>query len=295
MVSNLSDGPDFICIGMPKAGTGWLFDQLKYHPDFWVPPVKEMAYLSRGIPRLKSAQKRLDTVVGSGKTEKFSGWANRRPGDKRDFDFLREVNGSIGEEMNLGFYASLFRYKEKALSGDVSSGYCMMDPETISRLQEALPLTKILLLARDPVARAQSHISMWHRSGTFKEELLTDGDAFRNFLENSGKLRRTSFPSQIVARWRQKAPKLSFRYFFFDDIAQDAQTARKEILLYLGADPEKASGDLAAGHNKKAKGRKLMFDNRAKAVLVDHFRDELRACADLFGERGKSWAALYGL
>ena len=34
-------GPDFICVGMPKAGTGWLFDQLRYHPDFCVPePVK---------------------------------------------------------------------------------------------------------------------------------------------------------------------------------------------------------------------------------------------------------------
>jgi hypothetical protein len=40
-------GTDFLCIGMVKGGTGWLFDQLQFHPDFWMPPIKEMHYLDR--------------------------------------------------------------------------------------------------------------------------------------------------------------------------------------------------------------------------------------------------------
>ena len=50
MSFNTSAGPNFICIGMAKAGTGWLFDQLKHHPDFWMPPIKEFGYLKRDKP-----------------------------------------------------------------------------------------------------------------------------------------------------------------------------------------------------------------------------------------------------
>jgi hypothetical protein len=47
----MHDGPDFLCVGVPKAGTGWLFDQLNAHPDFWMPPVKE-SFTSAGISRV---------------------------------------------------------------------------------------------------------------------------------------------------------------------------------------------------------------------------------------------------
>src|SRR4029078_219812 len=38
-------GPDFLCVGAQKAGTSWLYRQLEPHPDFWMPPVKELHYL----------------------------------------------------------------------------------------------------------------------------------------------------------------------------------------------------------------------------------------------------------
>ena len=40
-----SSGPDFLSVGMQKTGTGWLYDQLKWHPSIWLPPVKEIHYL----------------------------------------------------------------------------------------------------------------------------------------------------------------------------------------------------------------------------------------------------------
>ena len=40
-------GPDFFCIGAQKGGTRWLYDQLQLHPDFWMPPVKELHYFDR--------------------------------------------------------------------------------------------------------------------------------------------------------------------------------------------------------------------------------------------------------
>ena len=49
-------GPDFICIGAQKAGTRWLFDQLAFHPGFWMPPIKELHYLNQGKRFLRFAR-----------------------------------------------------------------------------------------------------------------------------------------------------------------------------------------------------------------------------------------------
>jgi hypothetical protein len=37
-------GPDFLCVGVHKGGTTWLYQQLDSHPDFWMPPLKELHY-----------------------------------------------------------------------------------------------------------------------------------------------------------------------------------------------------------------------------------------------------------
>lgn len=40
----MKHAPDFICIGMQKAGTTWLAANLSKHPAVWVPPIKEIHY-----------------------------------------------------------------------------------------------------------------------------------------------------------------------------------------------------------------------------------------------------------
>ncbi len=39
-----SPGLDFLGIGAQRAGTRWLYDQSQHHPDFWMPPIKELHY-----------------------------------------------------------------------------------------------------------------------------------------------------------------------------------------------------------------------------------------------------------
>ena len=33
-----------------KAGTTWLFEQLNWHDDFWMPPLKEVNYFDQHEP-----------------------------------------------------------------------------------------------------------------------------------------------------------------------------------------------------------------------------------------------------
>ena len=38
--------PDFLCLGFRKSGTTWLFENLHYHPDIYLPPYKNVRYFS---------------------------------------------------------------------------------------------------------------------------------------------------------------------------------------------------------------------------------------------------------
>jgi hypothetical protein len=40
-------GPDFLCIGLQKAGTRWLYDQLSHAKGVWLPPIKEIGYFDK--------------------------------------------------------------------------------------------------------------------------------------------------------------------------------------------------------------------------------------------------------
>jgi hypothetical protein len=291
IVSRRVAGPDFICIGMIKAGTGWLYDQLKSHPDFWMPPVKEIRYLTGDAPKMRIVKKRWHRL------ENPSGPSARklRSRDERAYQFVQEASALSGEALDFKRYASLFRHKGELLSGDISPIYSRLKDKAVSRIAENLPDTKIILLLRDPVARAWSGISMLHRHGKFDVSLLSDVDRFRTYCSRSNKAERHSFPSQIVERWRRCAPDMQFRWFFFDDIEKQPDNIRRDILLYLGADPGQKSGELPADHNRKAHAGKLVLTEPIKGVLVDHFRAELRACADVLGGHARSWAARYGL
>jgi hypothetical protein len=287
-------GPDFLCIGMSKAGTGWLFDQLRYHPDFWMPPVKEFAYLKRDTLK-KSTKKRIKKLgTNSARRDALAKWANKTPGDMRDIEFLREAQTAIRQSDKIERYVSLFNLKGEALSGDVTPGYASLPAETIAEVAHHLPQTKIILLIRDPVDRAWSRISMWARQGALDMEMLNDVPAFREFL-GSDKLIHESFPSRIYKSWKSAAPKLKFQYFLFDNLVRDPESVRRDILTFVGADPKKRPDDIPVERNRKAKKQKLPITEPLKAALVDHFREELHICAELLGGPAEAWPAKYGL
>ncbi|HKO19553.1 MAG TPA: sulfotransferase [Acidobacteriaceae bacterium] len=285
-------GPDFICIGMQKAGTGWLFDQLQFHPDFWTTPIKELRYLS-GPYTKPLAEKFLRIARNPKRLKKV--FASRRPLEPRDIAFL-ELVASYGDlPMDIDRYIAMFAFKGEQLTGDITPGYGLMQEDRIAEVGRRLPDTRILLILRDPISRVWSQISMAHRNGNFDAGLLEDLSGLRRYLRESEAIQRFAYASRMVERWRAQAPALAFRHFFFDDLAERPDQTRAEMIAYIGGDPAKPSGDLAAGHNRKAREEKLPLSEPVKGVLVEHFAEELRVCAKLFGGHAEAWAARYGV
>ncbi len=285
--------PDFLCIGMQKAGTVWAFDQLQYHPDFWMPPVKEIHYLDRENPKLGNARKVLARVRKQRKKNKTRS-LHRRAWDERDIEFLTQAVSMAGKPQDLDEYATLFRFKDGLVAGDVTPSYSGLGDDVIAAVGRRFPTIKVFLLVRDPVSRLWSQICMADRREKFDRTLMDRPDKFREFLEAHAPFQKVGFPARIAENWERNAPKVAFRHFFFDDIASNPDEVRRSVIGFLGGDPDKSSGEIKADHNRKAAARKLELTDNIRAVIADFFKDEIKACAARFGGHANAWAARYG-
>jgi hypothetical protein len=266
--------PDFLCVGAQKAGTSWLYQQLAEHPNFWMPPLKELHYfdqLSR-IPQVASARAR----------------------DDRDRHFLENLKRLSGRShLDLEEYARLFASKGSLLSGDITPAYSMLNDEVIERIVSHFPDLKVIFLARDPVERAWSQLSMGVRLGNINPFKTSDvQDVIRNLLDPGVLLR--SHPSKVVARWKRYVRPEFFRVYFFDDLEKNPAELRRSILLFLGGDPNKPSGRLNALQNTNPGRDKPRLTAKVRFRIAKFFEQELKACASELGGPAKSWPARYG-
>jgi hypothetical protein len=266
--------PDFLCVGAQKGGTSWLYRQLALHPDFWMPPIKEIHYFDK-----LSRNKRLT--------------APRRR-DERDACFMESLKSLSNRPfIDLENYGRLFVHKGALLSGDISPGYSTLSDEIIQRAVSYFGNLKVIFLARDPVERAWSQLSMGVRLGRISRFDVTDIDEVIRNLRSSGVSSR-SYPSKIVARWRRYVHSDLFRLYFFDDLERNPTELRRSIIHFLGADPNKPSGCLRPDHNSSAGKEKLRLTDKVRSHVAQFFKDELRACARELGGSAREWPARYG-
>jgi len=289
------DGPDFLCAGLQKAATGWLYDQLQFHPEFWMPPVKELHYFDTTFPN-KRVQEAIEKILPNMERQSASRQVRGlRPLDGRDRDFFEVARGCIGRKVDLDRYAALFRQKGDLLAGDVTPNYSSLDEPVIDSIVARFPDIKVVILLRDPVQRVMSQIAMVHRkaitSGVRKapELAFKKLGPFKEFFFKYGFADRHS-PTQSVSRWRSRLPRDQFAFFFFDDIATRPDAVRRDILTFLGADPDK-KGRHDAGFNRKASQNKLILPDEIQQFLKEYFRNELEQSALMFGEYGERWLA----
>lgn len=287
-------GPDFLCVGAQKGGTRWLYDQLSVHPDFWMPPIKELHYfdwarsapgekqLLRAKRNLKNHRKAVRRLTKRKEVKKNEG----TPLSEIDAGFLEKYIAAIEGPMDLPSYAGLFAGRGKRITGDITPGYSSLNEAQIDGLLAAFPSLKIVFLAREPVERLWSQYCMDIRTGKVEATAdPTDVLAFakRRYVENR------SFPSQIVGRWRARYPASQFGLFFFDDLKNDAAELRRRILTFLGADPDFESPHVASDYNRKGKLAKIEMSPEIRAALIDYFANELQRCAEELGGPAIEW------
>lgn len=157
--------PDFLCIGAQKAGTTWLYANLRSHSGILMPPVKEVAYFSTlYVPGwAKADADHRAHQVGQARAH----WnAPERLDPKRTRPELRErvlrsLDALSQEPMTDAGYTTLFEgCGVDQVCGEISPQYCVLPREGIRHALSMNPNLKVIALLRHPVARAMSHIAM---------------------------------------------------------------------------------------------------------------------------------------
>jgi hypothetical protein len=272
-------GPDFICFGMQKAGTQWLFQQMNAREDVWMPPIKEINFFTKRC--LKAANLRtLARRNGSLPLVEHPADILRRRKFCRHFSTFRP------RRSDMAWYLRLFDHKGQRLSGDVSPSYSEVEPDHIRLIAKELPRTKFIMLVREPVDRVWSAVCMDLRKGKVSEEQITTWETLLPMLKNRKRVMK-SLPSELWKRWSAEIPAERIGYWFFDDICSQPQMVIDEICRFVGTKP--GPGPLAANFNSKQGKKKIAMPPDIRMKLTEYYADEIEACAATFGGHAIRW------
>jgi len=280
-------GPNFICIGPKRSATTWLADQLKFHRDIWLTPIQELSYLSGGF-----AAHRGKPYLAM----RWTGWEiakrvirNKGPGIAADRAFLRVARRLAEEDaFDLTGYRELFAPAGRRISGDISPMYASMGPAEIARALPVLAEARVFLLARDPVQRFWSELSMHARKRTFGEVDYGSIAAARAFFDDPER-QKQHLLSDIVARWQAGIGADRLDILFFDDIVANPEASLCRIVEDIGADWSKRLSAVSPSRNRKRGNALLAPAADVRAAVRAWFADELDSCADLFPTHGRVW------
>jgi hypothetical protein len=250
-----------------------------------MPPVKEFHYFDQ-LGRVQRA-------------------SSPRRRDERDVRFLENLvklsakphgPGKLCSTVRAKRSAPLRRYLAKLFDAELSD-------EVIRQITRHFPNLKMIFLARDPVERVWSHLSMEVHYRQIEPFDVTDIGEVNRRLVRRGMLLR-SYPSAVVARWKRYVDPERFRIFFFDDLKRNPGEQRRPILSFLGADPDKVAtanpscggpgGQVTAEYNSWAGMEKLPMTDQVRSHLAQFFKKELKTCAARLGGPARHWPARYG-
>lgn len=282
-------GPHFVCIGPKRSATTWLADQLKFHRDIWLTPIQELNYLNGAFASHHDKPYM---------TMRWTGWElakrvirNKGPGILADRAFLKVAGQLVANEgFDLDGYRALFAPAGRRITGDISPMYASMTAAQIAQSLPVLRTAKVYLLARDPVQRFWSELSMHARKCSFGDADYGSLAFAQDFFDDPER-QRQHFLSDIVERWQAGIGAERLNILFFDDIVAEPAQSLRRITTDIGADWSKRLPGISPSRNRK-QGRQAV--HRAPGVrdaVASWFATELDRCADLFGPTGERWRA----
>jgi hypothetical protein len=222
--------PNFMCIGAQRAGTTWLYENLKVHEQIWLPPIKELHYFDQ-----------LRVQPFWCKRYKGQLWrrlqANRislRRGQWSPRDFLWDLKYFAWPKSDR-WYRSLFSQGRKRVAGEFTPDYSILPAETIADVRRINPDLKIILLMRDPIDRAWSQARK-DLPRVFKRPLhqIPADEVIRWF--NSRYCAPRSDYARILDNWYAHFPRAQFFCGFFEEIIADPQDLLLRIHQFLGVE-----------------------------------------------------------
>ena len=202
--------PNFIIVGVAKAGTTSLFHYLAQHPDIYMSPVKEPRFFAfeAGPPEFRGPR---DEQVRKRAT--------------RTLDGYRRLFGGVRGERAVG-EASVVYLPHRGSAAAIA---------------RRIPDAKIVALLRDPVERAYSAYLYYRRDGiepcaTFEEALAAEPRRIRDGWYYHWHYRDQGFYHRNLADYYDHFPAERIRVFLHDDLHRDPHGTLGDVFRFLDVD-----------------------------------------------------------
>jgi hypothetical protein len=262
MMTNL---PKFLCIGVQKAATSWLWVQLRSRPDVWMPPVKELHFFDHlFVPEnRKWTGWHIKTHIG--KTIKW-----HRENGKDSGPYFDYLQGLLAEDM---FTEEWYRraYSLPAarnkLTGDVTPEYCMISKKGVEYVRSLLGDIKIIIMVRDPVDRALSQIRM--NAKNQKVDLASASLEQWMALAKDPVIYTRARYSEFIPLWQDLFGRQRFLILPYTDVGKNPTAVLERVEAFL---------DLASGRYADATTKVYETSNKQAQVperVVEHLEEQL--------------------
>ncbi len=283
---------DFMCIGAQKAGTTWLYEMLRPHPQLWLPPLKELHYFDRSpayssnnfllsdrpLQRLFSRKAHNREFRQKLRQVLRVAWARR---SCATFSWaMRFGVGVVNDE----WYRSLFA-RTSLLRGEITPSYTMLDLHDVTRVQRLVPELKVILLLRNPIDRAWSQIRHDWAHGVFHG--IDNFDQVCQFIDSPHQVLRSDY-LRTLGIWETHFPPEQIFVGFHDDIAECPETVLSAILRFLDCDPS-LGVKLGELQKRVHVSKEKEMPARVRRYLATKYHDDLVTLAARFNRHPKAW------
>lgn len=189
--------PNFLIVGVQKAGTTSIYNYLQEHPQVFMSKVKETNFLEKD-------------------------WSNLPPEQQNK-------NGIVTVEK----YAELFaEVKEEIAIGEASPNYLFHYESSAARIEKYVPLAKLIVVLRNPVERAYSDHLMHLRDAIGYRSL---SEQIKHSSHKSFILRK-GFYYLPIKHYFEKFGQARVKVFFYDDLCENPHSFMREMYQYLEVD-----------------------------------------------------------
>lgn len=237
--AHVHDGPTFIGLGAQRAGTSWLYAVLRTRPGVWLPPIKELHYWDWADPEMRwpslrwkrhlrlRVRSNAASIPGLGRLAHHPG--RPVPGFDRRYFVGRRTPA---------WYRELFAAAPAgAVTGEITPSYWRMSSSGIEQLHRGLPRVRLVLVLRDPVARAWSAAVKQVARDRNRAVAEVRDDEWAAWVARFGALDYAA----PVRRWRSVFPAEQLHIGWFDELEHDPDRFLARIVRHIGAEPDAAS------------------------------------------------------
>jgi hypothetical protein len=276
--------PDFIGIGAQKAGTSWLRENLRRHPQVWMPLVNELHYFDEPLEGSNFAPSPASDRASR------EHWRNRTLAKLQELAMREDIADAVWwsyysfVDRNDHWYRSLFALAPPGcMTGEITPRYMLCGNDEINRMYQVAPAAKIIFLLRHPVDRFWSQCKMKHEDGT-----LAQGDSAAMALFDLSNGRPRGEYSQAILRFCQRFPASQILLVFHEGIRWHPASVMQNVHEFLGLSAAPIDdADLAKPVNQSPSPEPMPPSLRTRVEAA--YRSEMEIMAGVFGGYAASW------